>query len=120
MAKDKMDIQWQGVDDMIERLRQLENKVLWAVKQVALYWGPVMEEYAKKNAKWDDQTGNARASIHWNVDEISSEIVRLYISGGVDYFIYLETAFAGRYSILYPTIQHHLPKIRKMLDDIFK
>ncbi|MDQ7034353.1 MAG: hypothetical protein Q9P01_05810, partial [Anaerolineae bacterium] len=59
--------------------------------------------------------------LHAWVDELSNDTVRLYLSHGlVDYGIYLETKYAGRYAIIWPTIQRHLPEIQKMLQEIFR
>ena len=113
------EFQWQGVDNMLARIEVYKRNVVFAVRQVALYWSAVFESYAKENAPWTDRTGNARQSLHTWVEE-SPNMVRLYLSGGVDYQIALETLYAGRFSIIWPTIQRHLPEIQKMLQGIFR
>lgn len=115
-----MSLQWQGVDDMIRRLQEYNNRVIWAVKQVAQYWAAVLESYAKEKAPWVDRTGNARQSLHAYVEELSGDTVRLYLSHGVHYGIFLETKWAGRYGIVWATIQRHLDPIRQMLQEIFR
>lgn len=114
-----MSLQWQGVDDMMRRLQEYNNRIMWAVKQVAQYWAAVLEEYAKANRPWTDRTANAVQSLHSYVEELSGDTVRLYLSHGVDYGIFLEVKHAGRYAIIWPTIQRHLPAIRQMLQGIF-
>lgn len=112
--------QWQGVDAMLNRLTLYQQRVVWAVKQVALYWAAVFEEYARSNAPWTDRTGNARQSLHAYVEELAGDTVRLYLSHGVFYGIFLEVKHAGRYAIIWPTIQRHLPAIQEMLQRIFR
>jgi hypothetical protein len=112
--------QWQGADEMIRRLQEYQNRIQWAVKQVALYWSAVFEEYAKREAKWVDRTGNARQSLHAYVVELSQDSVRLFLSHGVQYGLFLEVRWAGRLGIIYPTIQRHLPAIQQMLQGIFR
>jgi len=110
----------QGFDEMLARIDVYERRILQIVKQVAQYWQAVFEDYAKTNAAWVDRTANARQSLHAFIEELSGDVVRLYLSHGVDYGIYLEAGYAGRYSIIWPTIQRHLEPIREMLQEIFR
>ncbi|MBL8162459.1 MAG: hypothetical protein JNJ61_10775 [Anaerolineae bacterium] len=91
----------------------------FAAQQVLLYFQPIIETYAKQNAPWTDRTANARQSLHADVEVIAGQAVILYLSHGVSYGIYLEVAFAGRYAIIWPTIEAHLPQVAKMLQEIF-
>lgn len=115
-----MTIRWTGVDTILRGMTEYERKVHFAIKQVGLYIAVEMEKYAKENAKWSDRTGNARQSLHTQVHEIAGGVVRVYLSHGVQYGIFLETGHAGRWAIIFPTIEAHLPKIKEMLDGIFK
>jgi hypothetical protein len=112
--------QWQGMDNMLARIELYKQRVVWAVKQVALYWSAVFEEYAKSNAPWSDKSGNARQSLHSYVEELAGDTVRLYLSHGVHYGIFLEVKHAGKWGIVWSTIQCHLPAIQQMLQGIFR
>lgn len=114
-----MSVRWEGFDNMQRRLNEYERRINQIIRQVAQYWQAVFESYAKENAPWQDQTGNARQSLHSFIEELSGDMVRLYLSHGVDYGIYLETKYAGRYAIIWPTIQRHIEPIRQMLQGIF-
>lgn len=114
-----MSLQWQGHNQMMARVLEYERRIKFAVRQVALRYQAIFEAYAKENAPWADRTGNARQSLHSFVEELSNDTVRLYLSHGVDYGIFLETRFAGKYQIIWPTIHRHLPQIRQMLQEIF-
>ena len=114
-------IEWNGTDQrMIEALDRYERAVIEAVKQVAQYITPILEGYAKTNARWNDQTGNARQSLHAFFEERAQDIVDIYLSHGVFYGVYLETRWAGKYQILWDTISAHLEPIREMLQGIFE
>lgn len=69
-----------------------------------------MEAEAKRDAPWTDRTTHARQSIDgrkgWKGNQL---VVRL--SGGPDYFVYLELAYEKRFSILKPTIDRNAPDI---------
>jgi len=114
------EFQWQGVDAMLARIEAYKRNVVFAVKQVALYWSAVFESYAKEKAPWTDRTGNARQSLHTYVEELAGDTVRLYLSHGVSYGIFLEVKHAGRWGIIWSTIERHLPEIQKMLQGIFR
>jgi len=113
-------INWSGTSQMGQNMRRYKRLVLHAIKQVANYWAAVFENYAKSEAPWTDRTGNARQNLHTFIEELSGDTVRLYLSHGMDYGIYLETRYAGRYEIIMPTIRRHLPQIRQMLQGIFR
>jgi hypothetical protein len=104
---------------LITGLTRFEHRVKNAIRQVATYWAGVFENYAKENARWKDQTANARQSLHAFVEELTNDTVALYIAHGVDYGIQLETKYAGRYAIIWETIETHLVQIRQMLQRIF-
>ena len=114
-----MSIRWEGVDTMLNNLESYERRVRFAVRQVALFWAARLESYAKENAPWTDRTANARQSLHTWVEDLSQDTVRLYLSHGVNYGIYLEVRWAARFAIIWPSIQRHLPEIRQMLQEIF-
>lgn len=70
-----------------------------------------MEAYAKANAPWEDETGEARDGLTAEVVDggpFSNSVV-LYHT--VDYGIWLEVRWNGRYAIILPTIEHFGPQI---------
>jgi len=101
-------------------LEQYMARVSVAIRRVAEYYAPILENYAKTNAPWTDRTANARQSLHTFVEELSRNVVALYLSHGMNYGIHLETRYAGRYAIIWPTIEAHLPVIRRTLQGIFR
>ncbi len=134
-----MTIDWGGTDDeMIRRMGEYADKVIWAVEQVALYFAPQMESWAKENAIWTDRTANARQTLAAYIDDnppqtpgvvdaaqyvsgkVAEDIVTIYLSHGVTYGVQLETKYAGRYAIIWDAIQEFMPQIEAMLKGIFK
>lgn len=112
-------IQWRGTVEMGRNCTIYGNKVIEAVNQVAAYFAPVLETYAKQHGSWTDRTGNLRQSLHAWVEEFSKDCVILYLSHGMWYSIFIESKYSGRYAIIWPTIQAHLEAIMKMLRGIF-
>lgn len=69
-----------------------------------------IEEYMKINAPWEDQTGEAREGLGAEAD---GKTITLYHS--VDYGIWLEVRWSGRYAIILPTIEVMGPEVMAML-----
>ncbi|MBZ0293569.1 MAG: hypothetical protein K8L99_13460 [Anaerolineae bacterium] len=90
-----------------------------AVKGLALEFAPIIESYAKENAPWTDRTANARQSLYTVVEELSQDVVALYLSHGVYYGIFLEVRYAGNYGIVWQAIEAHLPEITQRLHQLF-
>lgn len=112
-------IVWRGDVAMGQNCIVYGNKVIEACNAVLNYFQPVIETYAKKNASWIDRTANARQTLHSWVDQISKDAVALYLSHGMYYGVFLEAKYAGRYAIIWPTLQAHINPIYDMLKGIF-
>ena len=108
-------VTWRGADTVTYNIGNYADKVRLAVRVISAYVSVHMENYAKDNASWTDQTGNARQGLNSWVEEISEDIVRIYLAHGVEYGIYLETKWAGRYAIIWETISAHLQIIYGLL-----
>ncbi len=72
---------------------------------------PMLADYAKANAPWQDQTGDARQGLHSEYRRDSDSSVTVSLAHGVDYGIFLERSNAGRFAILLPTMYALLPQI---------
>ena len=79
-------------------------------------WAGQLEGYAKTHAPWTDRTGHARQSLHGGVESAGDELV-LYLSHGVEYGKWLETAHGGNYAIVRPTVDAHLSRIKQTVKD---
>lgn len=75
------------------------------------------ETQAKRNAKWTDRTGLARASIKGLVIEERDNIKGI-LGIGMYYGVFLELANAGKYRIIRPTLNALGPFIRRKLKSI--
>ncbi len=78
---------------------------------------PQVESYMKLNAPWTDQTGNARNGLAARAYQDGEEFgIVLYHQ--VDYGIWLETRFGGRYAIIDPTIEVMGPRVMSSFERI--
>lgn len=98
------------------------DRLLYAVAAVLGRRATIMGNDARKNAPWQDRTGNARSGLFatTEVDE-NRALVILYLSHGVsiEYGKYLELAHQGRYAIIMRTIEQHADDALKDLKHVF-
>lgn len=78
-----------------------------------------MEAEAKRNAPWQDRTGNARNSIQGNFGWQGNKAV-ISLSGNKEYSVYLELAHEKKYAILKPTIDRNAPEVIKGYQKLVK
>jgi len=69
-----------------------------------------MEREAKANAPWTDRTTNARQSLAGSSGWDGNKL-KVVLSGGMDYSVYLELAHEKKYAILKPTIDKNTSEI---------
>lgn len=98
--------------DMVIDLSGLEGAVEILILQKkaeivhkAKEWSEDVTLKMKLGAKWTNRTGNARGSLGVVPDpHFVGNLMELFLTGGVKYMFYLETKFAGAFSILGPTL----------------
>lgn len=69
----------------------------------------------KINRPWTDRTGMAKAMLNAKVSQPDPNLVRITLTHGVDYGIWLELAHGKNYAIIAPTIRDEGPRI---VDDL--
>jgi hypothetical protein len=79
-------------------------------------WAGTLEGYAKEYAPWTDRTANARQGLNAGAEEDNGKYT-LYLSHGVEYGVWLETAHGGNYAIIQPTFDAHMSRIRNTVHE---
>ncbi len=73
-------------------------------------------QYAQENAPWEDRTGDARdlldVDVRWEGTSIVWEMFHQ-----VEYGLYLETRWNGKYAIIMPTLEMFAPQIGRGLSE---
>lgn len=77
-----------------------------------------IEATMKQKRPWTDRTGLAKATLRARVSQPSKNIVRITLSHGVDYGIWLELAHGKNYAIIAPTVREEGPRVIEELNDI--
>lgn len=83
------------------------------VAEVFLDYAPQVEQEAKANAPWADQTGRARDGL--NTAVMTGEEVTLDLAHGedVEYGFWLEVIQNGNFAIIMPTLEQFAPRIMR-------
>jgi hypothetical protein len=88
--------------------RQLDENVSSSMEQLA----KEMEKYAKENAPWEDQSGDARSGLRAAVAfNKAAGQYSVYLGYNVSYGVYLENSNGGVYAIVGPTIRRFQPEL---------
>jgi len=91
-------------------LANFERKTGDGVAESSLNLAERIQQYARDNAPWEDQTGDARAGLTAGV-EIDGNECSISLQHTVSYGIWLEIRWGGRYAIIIPTIEQLGPEI---------
>lgn len=86
-----------------------------AIAEIARRLAIKMKLYAQENAPWEDRTGMARAGLDsdW---EYQGFKISVYLFHTVEYGIWLEIRWSGKYAIIAPTLEHFENEIWPMFD----
>ena len=135
----------QSPEVLIKGLQDYQEKCLTAVYAVALDWGQRIQDAARRNARWEDRTGNARSGLFFAVDGFGLEPIvgqvtmtgsdaaqgeQASISGKSDQLVvvlshtmwygkFLELSHGGSYAIILSTIEANLFTLEAMLKGLF-
>lgn len=99
-------INWVGLESFAVLPTTYGEAVLEAAKEAAEQLAKDMEEYAKDNAPWTDQTGAAREALNTQVINEKPNVWTVVLAQGVDYGVFLENHNGGEFAIIIPTIEH--------------
>jgi hypothetical protein len=95
-------------------LEDLMPQIKDAVFQLFTYWSQRGSSQMRSNARWTDRTGNARQGLSGAVFESDEEIALVFFHR-VNYGIWLEVRWSGRYAIIGPTMAEIAPQIAQQI-----
>lgn len=105
-----------------EGIANFEFKMVEAMEDHADSFAEELREYARRTAPWDDRTGMAREGLETNVERNGSDGLAVNLYHTVDYGVWLEVRWGGRYAVLIPTIETMGPdlfkRMSRMMDGI--
>ena len=98
--------------NIISNLGVLSTKTEMGLLMYAQTKANELESYMKINRPWTDRTSMAKNTLSGRASKIDNG-VRITLSYGVDYGIYLERAHEQRFAIIEPTIRIKGPEVLK-------
>lgn len=99
---------------LIPHLQDYRGNIWEAVAQLAEFFARKFEAFARTNARWQDQTGAARAGLRAFVEK-TAQYVAIYLTHSVTYGKWLELSFGGRYAIIFQTLETHYAELMAAL-----
>ena len=101
-------------DTLTKGIDNLNDDVLDIVHNVFQYWRTRAVNDMRTNARWQDQTGNARNGLNATVYD-SKQYLDLVLYHQVPYGLFLEVRWSGRYAIIGPTLDSIAPQLINMI-----
>lgn len=103
-------------NSMLAGIALAEVEVPEAIEEDVLNTAIDALAYAQSNAPWEDRTGDARAGLDVDVRREGNVIVwEMFHS--VDYGLYLETRWNGKYAIIMPTLEMFAHQVGRGLNE---
>lgn len=102
-------------DSLSPGLQELLPRIDAAVDIAFDHAEPMTETYARTNAPWTDQTGNARNGLFAKHDSEPMVSHSLTVYHTMPYGYWLEVRWSGRYAIIGPTLVHMGQELAKMV-----
>lgn len=95
-------VKWDS-KDLEAGVAAYKSKLADVLFKLGQYWSPQIETYAKSHHKWTDRTGGATGGLKAvAVREGSNTVINLFHT--VEYGLWLEVRWAGRYAVIMPTL----------------
>jgi hypothetical protein len=127
-------------------LEQYGERALIALQAVANYWGQSVQDQARKDAIWEDRTGNARGGLFFAVDGFdlgtitgtvtpeaaaemkddvtieygSKDMLIITLGHTVFYGKFLELSNGGTYAIVMSTLEKNLGNLEQLVQGVFQ
>lgn len=105
--------------DIKKNLRRFDGRANDAIGRVFTYQEGVSTAFMKTNARWTDDTGNARAGLSAQAFR-EGNTHTLLLSHAVHYGIWLEVRFSGKYRIIWPALTAGADQIWRSLTQLFR
>lgn len=102
-----------NISDLENGIAHLGERLSTATLMFGTTKATELETYMKENRKWTDRTGDARGRLAGRAYK-SNTGIRIELSHGVNYGLWLELAHEKKYAIIEPTVRL---KSREVMED---
>ena len=105
------------VDTLSEGLAKFQFKTANRMGEIAQEFASELVDYARKNAPWNDRTGDARDGLEAEV-RLENKSLEIDLYHTVDYGVWLEIRWGGRYAIIIPTVEQKGSELLDRMNNI--
>lgn len=106
-------------DNLTTSLKNAPARVNIAVASACEYQARRSENFMRANARWTDQTANARNGLHAVAASTKGSHV-ITLAHGMPYGIWLEVRWSGKYGIIPEAVRTGGMELMAMLGSLFK
>ena len=103
---------------LMEGLQKFSQETLDLIEEHLEESAEELEDYMKKNAPWNDRTGNARRGLVAKVEKPKNKYYRIGLKHSVKYGVYLENYMERRFAILEPTVRLKGPEVIAKMENL--
>lgn len=96
-------------------LEALKARFQQQIEGAAAEIAHTLEQYALNNHPWEIRSGETNETTRGRVVEFSAEVVRITLSAGMDYDVFLELARDGKWAWLWPAVMANVDTIKQIL-----
>lgn len=104
--------------DLFRNLENMPERAKAAILMYANTSAASLESEMKANRPWTDRTGAAKQRLRGSASIPEPDKVRITLSHGVDYGLWLEYAKEKKYAILEPTIRLKGPDVVRGMENL--
>lgn len=103
---------------LLDKLQAAPARSSRALTAIMAYHSPRATAWMRTNAPWTDRTSNARNGL-FSKPFSNHPKYGIILAHRVDYGIWLEVRWAGRYAVIRPAIQSQGPEVMKTCETLF-
>lgn len=104
--------------EMKKKIDKMSVKLGAVVLMYAATKASKLQAQMKVKRPWTDRTGMAKALLNAKVSQPDKNTIRITLTHGVQYGIWLELANEKKYAIIAPTVREEGPRIVEELDNL--
>lgn len=105
------------VDTLSSGLANFQFRTANEMADIAQQFAGELVDYARKNAPWNDRTGDARQGIETEV-RLENRSLEIDLYHTIEYGIWLEIRWGGRYAIIIPTVEQKGSELFARMDNM--
>jgi len=105
------------VDTLSSGIANFQFRTANEMADIAGDFAEELLEYARANAPWSDRTGDARGGLDYEVS-LRNESLEVSLFHTVDYGIWLEIRWGGKFAIIIPTVEQKGSELLARMDNM--